>query len=144
MVNPSIVAGVYTPEEVSDFDDNKSTPAQSRSPLRGKATAEPKEADARVVDPPAQAAESLLPAPAEQPAPSSEPATDDNSRAEAALAMHEETVNAYLVHLKLVPANKTWRDLSGIAKCKAMATPSKLIAQAKSWATEQKGAGNVA
>jgi hypothetical protein len=87
MVNPSIVAGYYTPEEVSDFDDKP----KSRGNLLPPKTKpeEPKDAEATVIDDAA-------------------PETSDTL-----LAANEKAVNTYLEQdRKWINVGQTWRDLN--------------------------------
>lgn len=91
MVNPSIVAGYYTPEEESDIEDR--TP-RNKSPLlpprkNREDSKEPKEAEARVVD----------------------DAVDIKETADAFLEKNEAVINPYLEHLKWLDPGQTWRDV---------------------------------
>lgn len=89
MVNPSIVAGYYTPEEISDFDDGERQSTRKKPLFENakKNAAEPKETEARVVD-------------------------DLNPETIAKLQENEEAINAYLEKVKYIAAGQTWRDLS--------------------------------
>jgi hypothetical protein len=113
MVDPSVVAGFYTPEEVSDFDRPevqlksplpRRQPAQAAKPQPG----EPKEAEARVVEDPAANAEAL-----------------------GLLAENEDIVNEYLWDLRWIASGKTWRDMSREHADKVAAKITSFIAKAR-------------
>jgi hypothetical protein len=91
MVDPFIVSGVYTPEEVSDFDDKPS--GRGRKPLFANRREEPLETDAKVVD---------------------EPQQEKNTPLD--LSEHEERANSYLAHLGWIKDGQTWRNLSETQK----------------------------
>jgi hypothetical protein len=153
MIAPQVNAGYYTPEEVQDFDDRPSPLAGAAGRKRMAGPTEPKEADAHVVDEAATPAQAVAsgPLPPTEPEPlppaaaaPSDSAYDPDAMSKSALAMHEEEVNAYLRHLKFINASQTWRDLTSLHRVRAMATPAKLIAQARNWSAEQKEKANVA
>jgi hypothetical protein len=91
MVDPFIVSGVYTPEEISDFDDK--LPRRNNKPLFANRREEPLETDAKVVDEPQQ-----------------------EKKAPLDLSEHEERANSYLTHLGWIKDGQTWRDLSETQK----------------------------
>ncbi len=137
MLAPQVNSGIYTPEEVADFDDapQSSAPAAAGRKPFPKKEAELKDADARVVDdaPPAE----VPPAKPQAANPSADAALakpPDEQVAEAAVAelsLHEDVVNAYLVHLKYITPGQTFRDLKDLMRVRAFSAPAKLIAQAK-------------
>jgi len=106
MLTPGIVAGIYTPEEVSEF---------SNTPARTLDLSKPREV-------PVQA----LPEPELE----SEPEPLD---LEEVLLDHEEPVNLYLAHIAWIKENQTWRNLSTGQKEKIKAKLDSFIAKAKQY-----------
>lgn len=97
MVDPSIVSGIYTPEEISDFDDGPKR--QAREPLLSSRPEEPLETDARVID--------------------ESPSLD--------LSEHEDSANLYLRHLGWIVDGQTWRDLPETRKKHVMVRLSSFL-----------------
>lgn len=134
MVAPMVNSGIYTPEEVGDFDDAPKQPMRKLFPKKDR---EPVEADARVIDdgPPSE-----HPVSADASGSVTDDGKDDNRDATAVafanFSLHEDAVNAYLVHLKGISDGQTFRDLAGEWKKRAIGSPSKLIGQAKNFAAK--------
>lgn len=103
MINPSIVAGYYTPEEEIDIASSR------RGSGRSAPLLEPREAEAEVVDEPRS--DAMPAAPAEH----TEPAGPENhtSAGQSALDLShvEDDANAYLESVNWIRPGQTWRDL---------------------------------
>lgn len=105
MVNPSIVAGYYTPEETADFE----RPVAGRGGRRAEPLLEPREADAEIVDEPKS---DINPATDAVPAESVDPAGQGAANpAPFDLSHIEDDANAYLESVNWIRPGKTWRDL---------------------------------
>jgi len=109
MLTPGIVAGIYTPEEVSEFGN---TPARTLD-----------------LSKPREVAVQALPEPEPEPEPEST-APD----MEEVLLEHEETVNLYLRHIGwLSKEDSTWRNLSTGQKKKIATKLDSFITKAKQY-----------
>jgi len=112
MLTPGIVAGIYTPEEVSEFGNTPARTLDLSKSIKGR-------------EAPVQA----LPEP--EPEPEPEPVTLDF---EEVLLEHEEPVNMYLTKIGWIKENQTWRNLSSSQKEKIKVKLDSFIAKAKQYA----------
>jgi len=113
MLTPGIVAGIYTPEEVSEFSNTPARTLDLSKPTNQR-----------------EAQVQALPEPELESEPEPEPVTLDF---EEVLLEHEEPVNMYLTKIGWIKENQTWRNLSSSQKEKIKAKLDSFIARAKGY-----------
>ena len=113
LLAPQIVAGIYTPEEVSDFTD-KPAALPAREPVRiPVAVAKPNGNPEPVIDPKA-----IL-----------------QSRLDELLASYEPRATQELISLNYIKAGQTYRDLDALSAQRLLDSPAKFLARINDTAT---------
>ena len=109
LLMPQIVAGIYTPEEVSDFSNNDkhSIPVQTVQPVQQIPYAQPANVDVVIED--NSAKESLA------------------SRIDELLGKYEPAATNYLMAKGYLKAGQNYRDLDAMTAQRMLASPAKII-----------------
>lgn len=109
LLMPQIVAGIYTPEEVSDFSNNDkhSIPVQTVQPVQQIPYAPPANVDVVIED--NSAKESLA------------------SRIDELLGKYEPAATNYLMAKGYLKAGQNYRDLDAMTAQRMLASPAKII-----------------
>ena len=109
LLMPQIVAGIYTPEEVSDFSNNDkhSIPVQTVQPVQQIPYAPPANVDVVIED--NSAKESLA------------------SRIDELLGKYEPDATNYLMAKGYLKAGQNYRDLDAMTAQRMLASPAKII-----------------
>jgi hypothetical protein len=108
LLMPQIVAGIYTPEEVSDFSNNdrQAIPVQSIPAVQ---QAQIQSAKIEIVDEDNSARESLI------------------SRLDELLGKYEPSATNYLMAKGYLKAGQNYRDLDAMTAQRMLASPAKII-----------------